>query len=126
MIKKKVEIENILHPEIQETIERELVKATSPYCIKTIPLWYELYGPNRPEQIWKIIVIETPFELRRKRAIRRSLKDLKTFDLIICNQANDEERRNIADNLIINDSNIENLNSQVKKIHEEYTYLLKQ
>ena len=122
--KKKAEIESILHPEIQKTIERDLVKATSPYCIKTIPLWYELHGLKRPEEIWKIIVIETPFLVRRQRAIRRSLKDLKTFDLIIRNQANDEQRRQIADNLIINDSDIESLDSQVKKIHEEYTIYL--
>ena len=120
----KIEIENILHPEIQKNMEKELVKSTSPYCIKTIPLWYELYGLKRPAQIWKIIVIETPFEVRRKRATRRSLKDLKTFDLIICNQADDAQRRQIADNLIINDSNIESLDSQVKKIHDEYTIYL--
>ena len=105
-------------------MERDLVKATSPYCIKTIPLWYEVYGLKRPEQIWKIIVIETPFLVRRERTIRRSLEDLKTFDLIIRNQANDEQRRQIADNLIFNDSNIESLDSQVKKIHEEYTIYL--
>ena len=62
--------------------------------------------------------------MRRERTIRRSRKDLKTFDLIIRNQANDEQRRQIADNLIFNDSNIESLDSQVKKIHEEYTIYL--
>ena len=95
-----------------------------PYVLQVIPLWVENYGANRPGRIWKVIVVEAPIQTRRSRTIFRSKADMKTFDLVIQNQASDDERRKIADDVIVNEGTIRDLVKQVKSIHEGYINFL--
>ena len=50
---------------------------------------------------------------------------MDTFDLILNNQANDSERRKIADDIIFNQGTIEELRLQVNSIHERYINCLR-
>ena len=95
------------------------------YILQVIPLWFEVYGEERPADIWKIIVVETSTECRKERTLRRSKTDMDTFDLILNNQANDSERRKIADDIIFNQGTIEELRLQVNSIHERYINCLR-
>ena len=122
----KKKLEDILHPQIRSVMNHEVKKAVGEYILQVIPLWFEVYGEKRPADIWKIIVVETSTECRRERTIRRSTTDMNTFDLILNNQANDFERRKIADDIIFNQGTIEELRVQVNSIHERYiNYLTK-
>ena len=122
----KKKLEDILHPQIRSVMNHEVKKAVGKYVLQVIPLWFEVYGKERPADIWKIIVVETSTECRRERTLRRSTTDMNTFDLILNNQANDFERRKIADDIIFNQGTIEELRVQVNSIHERYiNYLTK-
>ena len=122
----KERLEGILHPKIQSIMTERVEKSKGPYVLQVIPLWYEIHGEERPKGIWKVVTVETPIETRRSRAILRSKADMKTFDIIIKNQSNDAERRKIADDIIVNTGNIQDLILQVKTIHEVYlNYLSK-
>ena len=121
----KKKLENILHPQIRSFMNNEVKKAVGWYILQVIPLWFEIYGEERPADIWKIIVVETSTECRKERTLRRSKTDLDTFDLILNNQANDSERRKIADDIIFNQGTIEELRLQVNSIHKRYINCLR-
>ena len=121
----KKKLEDILHPQIRSFMNHEVKKATGQYILQVIPLWFEVYGEERPADIWKIIVEETSTECRKERTLRRSKTDMDTFDLILSNQATDSERRKIADDIISNQGSIEELRLQVNSIHERYINCLK-
>ncbi len=116
----KKKLEDILHPQIRSVMNHEVKKAKGRYILQVIPLWFEVYGEERPADIWKIIVVETSKECRKERTLRRSKTDMDTFDLILDNQATDSERRKIADDIIFNQGTIEELRLQVNSIHERY------
>ena len=121
----KKKLENILHPQIRSFMNNEVKKAVGWYILQVIPLWFEIYGEERPADIWRIIVVETSTECRKERTLRRSKTDLDTFDLILNNQANDSERRKIADDIIFNQGTIEELRLQVNSIHKRYINCLR-
>ena len=116
----KKKLEDILHPQIRSVMNHEVKKAKGRYILQVIPLWFEVYGEKRPDNIWKIIVVETSKECRKERTLRRSKTDMDTFDLILDNQATDSERRKIADDIIFNQGTIEELRLRVNFIHERY------
>ena len=121
----KKKLEDILHPQIRSVMNHEVKKATGQYILQVIPLWFEVYGEERPANIWKIIVVETSTECRKERTLRRSKTDMDTFDLILSNQATDSDRRKIADEIIFNQGSIEELRLQVNSIHERYINCLR-
>ena len=121
----KKRLEDILHPEIRSTMNHEIKKAEGLYVLQVIPLWFETYGEERPADIWKIITVESSTECRKKRTSIRSKVDMDTFDLILNNQAIDSERRKIADDVIVNQGTIEELQLQVKSIHKRYINCLR-
>ena len=116
----KKKLENILHPQIRSIMNHEVKKANGQYILQVIPLWFEIYGEERPADIWKIIVVETSIKCRKERTLRRSKTDRDTFDLVVKNQANDFERRKIADDIIFNQGTIEGLRLQVNSLHRRY------
>ncbi|MDA9690148.1 dephospho-CoA kinase [Betaproteobacteria bacterium] len=121
----KKKLEDILHPQIRSVMNHKVKKFKGQYILQVIPLWFEVYGEKRPSDIWKIIVVETSTECRKRRTLRRSKTDMDTFDLILNNQANDSERRKIADDIIFNHGTIENLRLQVNSIHKRYINCLR-
>ena len=121
----KKRLEGILHPEIRSVMNHEVKKAAGQYVLKVIPLWFEVYGKERPKGIWKIIVVESSIKCRKERTLSRSKADMATFDLILNNQANDSERRKIADDIIVNQGTIEELQMQVNSIHKRYLNCLR-
>ena len=121
----KSRLEHILHPEIRSVMKNKVKKATGLYVLQVIPLWFEVYGNERPSDVWKIIVVESSIKCRKERTLSRSKADMDTFDLILNNQADDSERRKIADDIIINQGTIEELQLQVNSIHERYINCLR-
>jgi dephospho-CoA kinase len=127
-------IENIIHPLVRNNYQQFLTindKSNEKLVILNIPLLQE----KKYYKTDKIIAIITDEEIRRNRYIKRSIADIKNEDEIIISQLNekftllknqqisDEERIKIADYVIKNNSNLEDLEQQViaifKKISNE-------
>ena len=121
----KKKLEGILHPEIRSIMNHEVKKASGQYVLQVIPLWFEVYGEERPVDVWKIIVVESSIKCRKERTLSRSKADMDTFDLILNNQANDTDRRKIADDILVNQGTIEDLQLQVNSIHKRYINCLR-
>jgi dephospho-CoA kinase len=127
-------IENIIHPLVRNNYQQFITinhKNNEKLVILNIPLLQE----KKYYKTDKIIAIITDEEIRRNRYIKRSIADIKNEDEIIISQLNekftllknqqisDEERIKIADYVIKNNFNLEDLEQQVitifKKISNE-------
>ena len=68
----------------------------------------------------KIIVVDCDEEKQISRASIRDNQTKSNIKNIIKNQASRQERLSIADEIIHNNSSIENLKNQVLKIHQKF------
>ena len=113
---KKEQLELIIHPIVQEEILRFISKSNSIYKIIMVPLIFETNSQNFYD---KIILIDCEENLQIERASQRDKKTKEDIVNIIKNQATREQRQSIADEIIINNSTLEDLKSQVIKVHQK-------
>jgi dephospho-CoA kinase len=115
---KKVVLENILHPRVRETIINELQKrGLSPYAILSIPLLLET---NFTELVDRILVIDAPEEIRIQRVVKRDGRSTDDVKAIISHQVAQETRLKKADDILDNSGTIDELQSLVKQLHNQY------
>lgn len=110
-------LENLLHPLIRQTMKEAIAKVQSPYCICVIPLLAESKGIDF---IDRVLVIDTPLELQVERAKKRDETNTKAIQKIIDAQASQQERLKMADDVLVNDGDLEVLAAAVKRLHEQY------
>jgi len=82
-----------------------------------VPLIYET---NSQDFYDKILVVECSEENQINRASKRDNKTNDDIMNIIKNQATSEQRKSIADEVINNDSSLNELKNQVIKIHQKF------
>ena len=115
-IEKKNKLESIIHPIVLEEITKFISNSDSIYTIIIVPLIFET---NSQEFYEKIIVIDCDEDLQIERASQRDDKSKQDIINIMQNQASREERNSIADNIILNDSTLENLKENILKLHQK-------
>lgn len=114
---KRLQLESILHPKIGAEIQKQIAGLNAPYCILAIPLLIE---KNWNTMVDRILIIDSPLELQHRRALTRDNSSEQEIDAIIATQSSRETRLSFADDVIINDSDMETLKKQVKVLHREY------
>jgi len=113
-------LEHILHPRIRERAIALADEAETPYCILVIPLLVES-AMDYP--LDRILVIDTPRELQYQRVAARDAVTASEIDAILATQASREERLQIADDVVVNDSDLEQLHSEIERLHHFYLRL---
>ncbi len=116
----KKTLEQILHPLVFAEMESQIKQLSSPYCILSIPLLLET---QMQDFVDRILVIDCPVEVQLERVKNRDQLDIKTIQSIIASQVPREQRRQAADDIIINDADTQALAEQVKKLHNLYLSL---
>ena len=114
---KKEALESIIHPLVREEIFNFIKNSQSIYKIVMVPLIYET---NSQDFYDKILVVECSEENQINRASKRDNKTKDDIMNIIKNQATSEQRKSIADEIINNDSSLNELKNQVIKIHQKF------
>jgi dephospho-CoA kinase len=107
---------DILHPMIWERERIWLVGLDAPYAIVEAVVLLESGGAGRMDAI---IAVISDLELRRQRVLSRGYPSLAHFEKIIRNQCRDEDRLQAADFVIYNNHGLDELRSQVTRIHHE-------
>ena len=113
---KKEALESIIHPLVREEIINFIENSNSIYKIIMVPLIYETDSQDFYD---KIVVVDCK---EKNQIIRASKRDNKTKNDIINimkNQASSDERMSIADEVIKNDSSLDDLKKQVIKVHQK-------
>ena len=113
---KKSLLESIIHPLVREEILKFIENSKTIYKIIMVPLIYET---NSKDFYHKIIVIDCDEEYQIERASSRDSKPKEDINNIIKNQATREQRLSIADEIILNNSSLDDLKNQVIKIHQK-------
>ena len=113
---KKDLLESIIHPIVKEEISKFIEQSNSIYKIIMVPLIFETNSQNFYN---KIIVVDCDINHQIDRASKRDNKSKKDIENIIKNQATREERLSIADEIILNNSTIEDLKAEIIKVHQK-------
>lgn len=109
----------ILHPAIyQEAMQQIQLLAQEPYIILSIPLLVK-DSPYLPF-INRILMIDCDEELQIERVKVRSQLSEAEIKKIIATQTSRQKRLALADDVIENNGNIEELREKVRKLHQKY------
>ena len=120
-------LEQLLHPIISAEIKNQIASAKSSYCILVIPLLIEEMQKNTHQInfIDRICVIDIPQELQISRARLRDKTTDADINAILKSQTKREEKLALADDIIVNDSDLEALRERVNQLHQYYIGLAK-
>lgn len=114
---KKKALEDILHPIIYKTMYQELEKFDFPYGILSIPLLLET---EHHKKVDRVLVIDCPEAIQIERVKARDQLSDSMIDSIIASQCTRSSRLSLADDVINNNGGLNNLDSNVQKIHDFY------
>ena len=109
-------LESLLHPAIAEQIKDELNASESPYTILVSPLLLET---NQRDFCDKVLVVDVPIEIQMERTTKRDGVSKDQVKSIIKSQINRDERLQLADEIIINEGSIEDLEMIVRELHKK-------
>jgi dephospho-CoA kinase len=117
-------LEAILHPLIRaESMRRvEVASDSAPYALLVVPLLAENLASYRP-LLNRIVVVDCDEAQQLARIVARPGLDIKQAKAILAAQASRVSRLKIADELIDNRGDLDNLEQQVDRLHAMYLKL---
>ncbi|MGD9698125.1 MULTISPECIES: dephospho-CoA kinase [unclassified Acinetobacter] len=110
-------LESITHPAIRESIIQQLQAATSPYVILVSPLLFET---NQHELTDHTLLIDASIDLQIQRAAMRDHQSIEQIEKIIQSQMPREQKRRLADDIVLNDGHLDHLYNHLRPLHEAY------
>ena len=116
-------LENITHPAIRNSIIQQLHTAQSPYAILVSPLLFET---NQHELTQHTLLIDAAIELQIQRASQRDRQNVEQIQKIIAAQMPREQKRAMADDMVLNDGELEHLYAHLTPLHEKYLQMATQ
>lgn len=116
-------LEAILHPAIRARLQEICRQASGPYAIATIPLLAE--GGGRAAYPWlhRILVVDTPVEVQKTRLMQRDGIDAVLAEKMMAAQASRADRLALADDIVVNDGDIDHLQRAADALHTRYLAL---
>jgi dephospho-CoA kinase len=118
----KKSLEDLLHPLIREQVAKALTQPSSaPYRIVVVPLLFETEAYQNIIQ--RSLVVDCPEELQVKRTKTRGTFTEKEIRAVISAQCSRKKRLAKADDVIINDDEIMELEVKVMRLHKKYLSL---
>lgn len=120
---KKINLEKILHPKIYEEVKKRLnALSHESYVVIDIPLLFETN--QYTSLISRSLVIDCKENDQIERVKKRDGIDISVIQSIIDQQINRSSRIEKADDVVINDGPIENLEESIKSLHKKYLNLV--
>ncbi len=121
-----IELEAITHPAIREAARKQLAESTSAYVILSAPLLIEAAEAGLANLCQRILVIDVAEDTQLERASLRDDQSVTKIRAIMANQLNRDERNQHADDLIVNEDDLESLHKQLEPLHQAYLTLAQQ
>ncbi|WP_345788916.1 dephospho-CoA kinase [Legionella gresilensis] len=113
-------LENLLHPLIRQAIEDKVKNSQGPYCVIEIPLL-----TNRKDYPYldRILVIFASPTMQVSRVVNRDSCSKEQVFAMLATQPHESLRLQLADDILLNDSSIERLEANIRKLHRKYLQL---
>ena len=116
-------LEAITHPAIRQSIIQQLQAARSAYVVLVSPLLFE---SNQHELTQRNLLIDASEELQIQRASQRDGQSIEQIRKIIQVQMSRADKRQRADDIVLNDCHLEHLYAQLQPLHQHYLTLAQQ
>lgn len=110
-------LEALLHPLIAEEIRRGIAAADSDYVVLVSPLLFE---SGQVAMVDRALVVDVPEALQVSRTAARDGNSEEQVRAIMAAQADRATRLARADDVIVNDGSLEDLDAQVEALHRRY------
>lgn len=117
---RRARLESILHPRIASELQARADAAGGPYQVLEIPLLLET---GMQTQVDRVLVVDCPVELQVRRVIERDGGSADDARRIVAAQASRELRLAAADDVIVNDSDVDSLHESVRALDRSYRRL---
>lgn len=112
-------LERLLHPLILAQAESELAQnADAPYAILVVPLLPRVPAFRRLMQ--RVLAVDCDEHIRLARVVRRSRLTEEEVRAIIASQTPRTEQLALADDIILNDGDLDTLTDQIDALHRRY------
>ena len=110
-------LESVLHPKIGEQITKEISESTSIYTLFVAPLLLET---NSQEMCSRVVVVDVPKDVQIQRTAKRDKVSSNQVEQMVAAQMKREKRLEKADDVLLNNGTIEDLEKQVEELHKKY------
>lgn len=114
------QLEAIVHPRIQAATMRQVATATGDYIIVVVPL---LAKSSLRHELDRILVVDCDEQTQLERLLARDAETEEQARRILAAQSSRAERLAIADDVIENNSTLQDLTAQVSAFGDRYTEL---
>lgn len=121
-LEKRSALEQIIHPRVRAAIEEETTSLQGDYCLIVIPLLIE---SNMQDLVDRILVITADPDIRINRIQQRDKTSLDHVQKIIDAQIDEKERLSCADDILVNNNDVLNLENDINVLHKKYQGLAK-
>jgi dephospho-CoA kinase len=119
----RAQLEAIVHPRVRAALQRQCETADSTYVIVAIPLLAEVGGKQAYPWLRRILVVDVTPSMQRERLMHRDGIDADLAERMIAAQAKREDRLAIADDVLVNDSDLETLQRHIAAFDRQYRFL---
>lgn len=113
-------LESLLHPLIRQEIITRLQSSESPYTLLSSPLLLET---DQHKLCNRVLLIDAPEALQLQRTLERDHSSADTVRAIMASQFSRQQRLDMADDVIVNDTDLASLHNAVLTMHEKYLEL---
>ena len=113
----RVWLEQLLHPLIRQTISARLEIPAKWYYMLEIPL---LFNKKDYPYLDRVLVVLSEPATQIQRVMQRDQHSESQAKTILQTQASAEDYRNLADDILINNSSIGELEQAVLRLHQQY------
>lgn len=116
-------LEGIIHPHVRELLHATCVNAVTPYAIAAVPLLAESGGRKAYPWLHRILVVDVPETMQLQRLLRRDGIDEPLARRMMAVQASRQQRLAIADDVLVNDGPLDQLQAHVMTLDRLYRTL---
>ena len=117
----KAQLEGILHPLIRSEARARVAAADAPYVVLVVPLLVET-GAYKA-LVTRVLVIDCDEALQIERTTRRSAMSAEEVRAIMAAQVSRDARLAAADDVLVNNSDLEALRRGALALHKKYLIL---
>lgn len=111
-------LESLTHPLIMQNLRDVLKASSSDYAILVLSA-----GTGKSPLIQRMLVVDVPHEVQIERVMARDNNTRQQVEAIIDTQPPRETRIALADDVIVNDGDLEALEAKVEALHNRYLEL---
>ena len=119
----KQRLEAILHPAIGQQVSERINALDADYCILVVPLLVESGNYRWAD---RVLVVDVDEQTQVNRVMARDSSTRKQAEAILKAQASRDQRLAVADDVILNQGSLEELDQAVLELHQRYRGLARQ